>query len=110
MYSYRQDKTNSQMHKKVKPENTNTDNFSATACEHRQNYSFADLFNGVIIFPLNSVINLYIQVSKLTLARLPEASSNCLGQVIFWLNLPGGLANEIQSIKQNQARLFKDAI
>ena len=64
----------------------------------------------VIIFPLNSVINLYIHGTKLTLDRLPEASWNRLGQVIFWLNLPDGLANKIQSIKQHQTRLFKDVI
>ena len=43
----RQDKTNSQTYKQVKPENTNTDNFSTSVCKHRQNYSFADLFNNL---------------------------------------------------------------
>ena len=47
---------------------------------------------------------------KLTLARLPEASLNRPGQVIFRLNLPEGQANIILRIKYHQTRLFRDAI
>ena len=43
---------------------------------------------------------LLMQGSKLTPARLPEASKNHLGQVIFVLNLPNGQVNKIQRIKQ----------
>ena len=47
-----------------------------------------------------------VQGSKLTVAHLPEASSNSFGQVIFWLNLPDGEANKIPRIKQHQTRLL----
>ena len=45
----RQNKTNSASYKEVKPENTNADNISTSVCEHRQNYSFADLFNNLSV-------------------------------------------------------------
>ena len=52
------------------------------------------------------------QGSKLTLARLPEASWNSLGQVIFRLNLPGGQANKyslLNNIKQDLEMQFRSA-
>ena len=42
------------------------------------------------------------QGSKLTLPRLPEASRNRRGRVIFWHNLSDGQANKKQQIKQHQ--------
>ena len=51
-----------------------------------------------------------MQGSELTPTHLPEASWNRLTQVIFRLNLPDGQVNKIQSIKQLQTRVFRDAI
>ena len=51
-----------------------------------------------------------MQGSKLTLARLPEARWNRLGQIVFGFNLPDGQANKIQHIKQRQEKSFRDAI
>ena len=45
-----------------------------------------------------------MQGSKLTLARLPEARWNRLGQIVFGFNLPDGQANKIQHTVLNNVK------